>query len=437
MDILLQMKAYSAVDELYTYGKHVRGANWASVSIAQLATTKHRNVVPEFDKYVRYYETESFADDIIRAAIDSIYLDFKDNWTDGQRRMVILKASQVLVMYFAALQYAYEAVADCRVATQSSNPSDSWDRAAAILIGSLEGTEENGTSEGYMVYDLAQEYCSEFGTCSGDATSAKLNEDIVSLLYTGRGAVLTDSCRALEKAADELSVLLLIPVIQGALSSSLVLSTNDDLELRAEAYVYGRALVPFVRNRNAANDIDSYLTNPGPSDKRHTAQKVYAALATAYPNMNVDCEDIGTSSGIDTCEGVVYVTDYIWYVVGAVAALLIVICGLYYRSRKRRSAAKPENNPRFVASRGEMNHEANNAHSMDLLEKAFKSRTHNTTDSSHSDDSGEAELLNKKFLDDRAEELEIDEFDDEDDDVLNEAIALTKRGRREKMSDII
>jgi hypothetical protein len=433
MDILLQMKAYSAAEELYTYGKHVRGANGATASFGQLATTKHRNVVPEFDKFKQYYDDEdSFADEIIRGAISSSKLDWEDKWTDEQRRVLVIRTIQVLVTYFAALQNAYEAVADCRAQTSSSQPSDSWDKAAALLIGSLEGTEKNGTSEGYMLFELGQEHCIEFGTCADDTTSNQVNEEMLSLLYTGRGAVLSGSCRALEKAANEISSLLLIPIIQGALSTSSALTIADDFELRAEAYVYGRALVPFVRKRKAANDIDSYLAYPGPSDKRHTEQKVYAALATAYPRMNVDCEDIGMANGNDTCSGVVYVSDYIWYVVGSVCVLLFACCGVCIWLRTRRKSAEPENNPRFITPRGEMNH------SMDLLEKAFNPRQKITPNSSHSDSSGEEELLNKKYIDEMADDIDdaSDAFTDEDDD-LKEIVRLTSRGRRNQEPDII
>jgi len=441
MDILLQMKAYSAVDELYTYGKHVRGSNGGSISIGNFATTKHRNVVPAYDSFVQYYSTDTFADDIIRAAIDSSKLDFNDNWTDLQRRVVIIKATQVLVMYFAALQNAYEAFTDCNAQTlQSSKSSESWDRVAALLIGSLEGTEKNGTIEGYMFYDLAQQHCLEFGTCVDDTTNVELNEQLISLLYTGRGAVLSGSCRAVQKAADELSGLLLIPVIQGALSTSSVLSTGNDLEQRAEAYVYGRALVPFVKKRNAANDMDFYLGNPAPSDKRHTEQKIYAALATAYPRMDIDCEDIGIANGIDTCSGVVYLSNYIMIVGGVVGGLVLLCsCGFLFKMYSRRKSAMPESSTRFDTPRGEVNH------SMDLLEKAFSSRRSNTSDSSHSDSDSdsdqETEALNRKYIDDRAKEIENigDTFTDEDDDQsgnFNEAVALTSK-RRVHGSDII
>ena len=95
MDVLLQMKAYGAADELYTYGKHARGSNGVSISIGDFATTKHRSIVPEFDVFVRYYTTDTYADEIIRTALDPL----KGSWTDEQRRTVAIKSSQILVMY--------------------------------------------------------------------------------------------------------------------------------------------------------------------------------------------------------------------------------------------------------------------------------------------------------------------------------------------------
>ena len=438
MDVLLQMKAYNAVDELYTYGKHGRGSNGVSISIGQLATTKHRSIVPEFDAFIRYYTQDTYADDIIRTALDPLQL----SWTDEQRRTVVIKATQVLVMYFAALQNAYEAVSDCNGQTleSSRSSSDSWDRAAAMLIGSLEGTKKNGTVVGYMFYDLAQQHCSDFGTCLDDITNVDVNEELVSLLYTGRGAALSNSCRALEKAADELSSLLLIPIIQGALSTSMVLSNGENLQQRAEAYVYSRALVPFVRKRDAANDLEFYLGNPAPSDKRHTATKTYAALATAYPDMKVDCQNIGMANGINTCSGVVYVSDYIWIVLGVVGGLLLACCcGGFFFFRFRRKTVQPENNPRFIPSGGELNH------SMDLLEKAFSSKRSHTPPLSDDTDE-EIEALNRHYIDSRADDMkndtdtysdenDTDTFSDEGD--FDEVVGLTSSRGRGPMSDLI
>jgi len=429
MDVLLQMKAYGAADELYTYGKHARGSNGVSISIGDFATTKHRSIVPEFDVFVRYYTTDTYADEIIRTAIDPL----KGSWTDEQRRTVAIKSSQILVMYFAALQNAYEAVSDCNAQKlESSRSSDSWDRAAAILIGSLEGTTKNGTAEGYMFYDLAQHHCQEFGTCLDDITNVDVNEELVSLLYTGRAASLSNSCRALEKAADEISILLLIPIIQGALSTSMELSNNENLQTRAEAYVYSRALAPFVRKRDAANDLDLYLGNPTQSDRRNIATTTYSALAKAYPDMKVDCEKIGTANSVDTCLGVVYVSDWIWIVVGVLSGLVsICCCGFLFIRFRRKSISMdlPENNPKFIPSSGELNH------SMDMLEKAFSAKQFDTP---HTDSDEEMEALNSEYNDSTMKNRGYEDsptLSAEDDDHSDEVSALTSK--RISMPDII
>ncbi|KAL3918581.1 MAG: hypothetical protein SGILL_004169 [Bacillariaceae sp.] len=407
MDILLQMRAFGAAEELYSYGKHVSGPNGGSLSLAQLATSSTRSNVPSYDGFVRYYSTSTWADDIIRNALDLT----QAAWSDEQRRVVAIKSSQVLITYFGAMQNAYEAVSSCSTIQQgrSSGSTESWDKAAAMIIGHLEGSKTEGTEEGYMLYDLSQQHCKEFDTCVDGATSTDINADIVSLLYTGRGAALENSCRALQKAADEISSILLIPIIQGALSVSMGLSNGEDERLRAEGFVYSRALVPFLRDRGAAGSLDTYLGNPGPKNSRHTAAEAYSALATAYPDMGVDCAEVGNPSGFDPCSGVQYgVSSNVWIIVGVVVGVLVISCCCYFYVRSRRRAGKlPENNPKFVPSdTGELNH------SMDLLEKAFSTRG---TERSFSAPFTETEALNGEQEDVVSEEdsdIEENDFDD-------------------------
>jgi hypothetical protein len=398
------MKAYSAADELYSYGKHVRGSNGGSLSLSQLATTSQRSIVPTYDAFVRYYTKDTWADDVIRTALDPS----QKIWNEEQRRIVAVKASQVLVTYFGAMQNAYEAVAGCSSSLQlrQSGSAESWDKVAAILIGHLEGTKTNGTMEGYMLYDLSQQHCREFGTCDDDITTVDTNDEIVSLLYTGRGAALENSCRALRKAADELSGFMLIPIIQGALSTSMALSNGNNDRLRAEAYVYSRALLPLVRKRDAAGALDTYLGNPGPQHTKATAAEVYGALATAYPDMGVDCEMIGMPPGYDPCSGVIYVSDTVWIVVGVLGGLILIGCCCFFYNRSRRKVAKlPENNPKFIPSDGELNH------SMDLLEKAFSSTSVTRPPS-------ETDAL-KAYDDDDRSSFDEEEQDDDFEDVAS------------------
>lgn len=295
---------------------------------------------------------------------------------------------------------------------------------------------KNGTDEGYMLYNLAQRYCEDFGTCNDSSTGVAANEELISLLFTGRGASLSNSCRALKKAADEISSLLMIPIIQGALITSARLSNNENLQMRAEGYVYSRALIPFVRKRDASNNLDSYLGDPFQRDRKSMASKTYGALATAYPNMNVDCEKIGIANGIDTCSGVVYVSDYIWIVVGVLIALvLICCCGIFICVRKRRRSRTSKimrndlNDPEFVASSGDLNH------SMDLLEKAFSSKKIAGGDGIMRHSQEEITALNNDEYDNSVSgsDNEDDNFSDEDESA---ALNVTKK-KVKNIPDII
>ncbi|KAG7349119.1 low iron-inducible periplasmic protein [Nitzschia inconspicua] len=406
MDILMQMKAFEAAEELYSYGKHVQGQNGASLSLAQLATTSQRSNVPSYDAFVQFYGTESWADDVIRQSMDQA----QGGWTDEQRRIVAVKASQVLVTYFGALQNAYEAVSSCSTTQQlrSSASIDGWDRLAAMLIGHLEGSKTNGTVEGYMLYDLSQQYCLEFGTCLDESTIVETNDQLISLLYTGRGAALESSCRALRKAADEISSLLLIPIIQGALSTSIGLSNGEEPRLRAEAFVYSRALLPLIRSREAASTLDTYLGNHGPQNMKVIAMKTFSALATAYPEMGVDCEMIGDPAGFDPCSGVQYgPSRNVWIILGVIVGVLILGCLVWFYIRSRRRVSKlPENQPKFIPSAGELNH------SMDLLEKAFSTKNQHL---SHSPSSPSTETEALKAYQDDVLSLGDDKDDDFDD----------------------
>ncbi len=418
LDILLEMKAYAAAENLYTHGKHVRGIDVGSMSLFHLATTTERKIVPQYDSFLRYYSNKYddpslYADHIIRSALQN---SGEQQWSDAQRRIIVLKSAQVLVMYFGAMQALFEAVADCTssTSTPSTGYSDQWDRGAALLIGSLEGSKTNGTQEGYMYYDLAQEYCKEFGTCKDAKTGVTINEQLVTLLYSGRGAALSNSCSAIRKAANEISTLILVPIIQGVLHSAILLSRSSGPESdlnRARGYVYSRAVLPLVAGADmeASQIIDKHLGFPPPSSTRNTVSEVFSSFAKAYPKMDVDCELIGHIDGNDPCDGVIYGPEnMVWIIVGSVVGACLFCACCYMWRRQKKVAKLPENNPRFVASEtGELNH------SMDLLEKAFSTNSRICTPNS-----GETVAL--------AEDMHNDSSPGDDDD-FEEVISLKSR----------
>lgn len=376
MDILLQMEAFNATKTLYTYGRHSPLSLDAdgTVSLFQLASSSQRHLVPEFELFIRYYrnmyeDPSTYADQIIRSALNATS---GYQWTPKQRTIIAMKSMQVLVMYFATLEPLYEAVESC-LSGDNSGGEELWDQGAAFWIGSLAGgSGPNATQShggGYFLLDLAREHCQEFGTCLPDGFNAEINDQLLSLWYAGRGA-LSNSCSTARATIAEISNLLLIPILQGALSSAVHLH-DEAANNRAQAYVYSRALLPFVAsvNTDAAKVINQHLGFPGPSSTRHTVDQVFTAFAEVYNDLNIDCTLIGTIDGLNPCDGAKPMSS-IWKWVGIALGGAIALCAmcacLKFRRKAKVTKRLPENNPRFVfPETGELNH------SMDLLEKAF------------------------------------------------------------------
>ena len=366
----MKMGAYGAVEGLYSHGKHalVEDENGLrTLSLYQMATTSQRSLVPQFDSFKRYYESNKYADDIIRSALDTENDKFRLASSE-QRQEVVVKTMQYLVVYMAALQEMYQAIADCTSPDSGKilDAGEAWDRAAAFLIGSLEGTEDGGNEEGLSFYRLALKRCEQFGTCSPEGRPS-WNEEFNSLLYTGRASVEGRACGELRKTTREIETILRIPLIQGtlryALSNEKLGEFSQDKGI-GEGFAFSRSVLPLVEdsNRESAEIINSNMDFQFDTVPVHDgARAVFGAFARAFGKMNVNCEDVGKAEGHDACSGatspegprdtnVGLIVGLIVgvFAVGAIAALLI-----FDRRRKRKAL---EDRPSFIQPKGELNH---------------------------------------------------------------------------------
>lgn len=318
INILMKMKAYDAVLDYYMLGKNSKVATSsgeAPLTLYDLATTSDRSIVPSFDKFSNYFanqftgvNTENYADYIIRLALDKEKLPLA---SDEQRREMTVKCLQYMVIFMASLQKMHEAIGDCESpdSFRTENSRLEWDRAAALMIGSLEGNTDGGTNTGFMMYALGKKRCEQFNRCaeSGDAI---VNEQLITLLYSGRSETATKNCVALRKTTDEIESLLQVPLIQGTLRYALA---NDGMGLYnpdgnlAEGYIFSRSILPYVHEANAksaeliAKNMDfQFRTVPVPDG----SVAVFEAFEDAIPNMNgVKCNLVGTVEGQNICAG--------------------------------------------------------------------------------------------------------------------------------------
>jgi hypothetical protein len=368
--ILMDMEAYDAVEDMYTYGKHatVDGVNGPKMlSLGHIATSSDRSVVPQFDAFVRFYQDNKYADTIIRTALDKTKLP---RASKEQRKEIVIETMQYLVVYMGAMQAMYDAVSGCESgdASRMIGAREAWDRVAALLIGSLEGGNDGGNRNGQSLYALAKARCTAFNTCGAEGFS-EVNEELLSLLYTGRGEVEANSCSALLRTVSSIESLSLVPLIQSTLLLSVVnakLAVAPTDASFAQGYVFSRAVLPLVQsvdgdaadviNRNMDFQFDSKPVGDGPI-------AVFDAFAKVYADMDVDCEKVGSVEGFDSCTGV-YTSSSAASSGGAIAgivfAVLAIVCVFVYISYRRLKKRKDcEQAPEFRRStKGVMNHDS-------------------------------------------------------------------------------
>jgi hypothetical protein len=362
LDILMQMQAYSAAEDLYSYGRHATltgASDVTELSLSSLATSTDRSSVPQMSSFVQYYgQDQDYADTMIRYE----YLG-ANRHSPEQRRAVVVGLSQYMVLYMSVLASMQQAVVSCN-AGKGDEATRKWDTAAAWLIGSLEGTSEEGSTEGRLWWALNKEFCGEFSTCSPNvAGSSDANDRLALKLFAGRGAISSLSCGDLSRAVEAVSAVLIVPFVQASLSVSVQLTkmkaSSEQRVLLARGYVYSQTILPLIHavNPAAADAIAARfdLTSSKPDDKAAAARLV-GAFQSALDSLNVPCQDVGTSNEVDVCAGTMSAASKAGIAIGVLlgVALLLVVSLLLWR--RHRAKTIEQESLIFKEPGGELNH---------------------------------------------------------------------------------
>jgi hypothetical protein len=158
-----------------------------------------------------------------------------------------------------------------------------------------------------------------------------------------------------------------VPLIQGTLRYALAnekLGKNSPDKGLGEGYVYSRSVLPLVEdsNRDSASIINENMDFQFERNPVHQgARVVFGAFSRAFGNMYVDCNDVGSAGGLNSCDGATGPSGpkdtNVGMIVGIIVAVFAVIAIaaiLVYGRRKKKKAL--EEQPTFVRPKGEMNH---------------------------------------------------------------------------------
>ena len=174
-----------------------------------------------------------------------------------------------------------------------------WDECAAFFTGNLQG--EDGTGDGKLVYNMANQQCSEWATCgpNGDSMTGihKVLIDTfvgpTALLAVGRDMIRNGKCADTESTKNEIAKKWYIPLIQGTMSCAYKLFKSRSEKLEAYCATFAAAVLGRVHKASPTDAATIYEnTKVGGTATDYLA--VWTAFENVYSDLGITADDIGT-----------------------------------------------------------------------------------------------------------------------------------------------
>lgn len=350
IDIMLQTGSKQAAEDIFFLGKH------SNVSLSSAALNSELPPTPNFALYIDYFKSLSYAHDLV---LDG-FAFMGNGLSKTASRVSILRFSQTMLLGHTAVNTIFEAANKCDT-SDSELVEEPWNSAAALLIGSLDRSRDFDSTKWYTLYDLAQNLCYEFDTCSDDGV-ALVNTELIHALNDGRVAAQRNNCTGLEAAAEEIQALILVPVVQGLLSSAVRLSTPGyTQEDEAEAYVYSRNLLPLIQDID--EEAAKYLETNFALRNEHkflasTGGSTFNIISENLEKLGLDCNLVGP---LEFCEHPATPSDepsdssHILSAIGGVLIVFVLAAAVYlvYRLSKKTKFEEPNTDSASIATAAE------------------------------------------------------------------------------------
>jgi hypothetical protein len=309
--ILTSLGIFNFAKVLYLYGRNSSRQRrsdsepFAYYSIAEFAIASSRkNAEPYYSAFVSYHNDPKYADTLIRDTLDGVG-KWDNSKSTSERSAIITEASAFLVLYLHLIAQINDAVNNCKNIDKDGeyDLTHPWDEVAALLIGSLEGMEEGGSldvQDGQLIWGLATRRGFQFQTLNREGY-ATANSQLEDLLFAGRGELDALECGMLEKTAEHIKRLSLVPLMQSVLRYAIqnekqpADTYSTDLAL---GEVYALAIIPIVQIYDPAAATvleENMLLQPGVKPVGDGVQAVANALGAAATSIGLSSRELGST----------------------------------------------------------------------------------------------------------------------------------------------
>jgi len=300
---------WPAVKEIYTNGKNsaksdkIRTIQGFSIATKNGAGTGPKLAgEPFFEMYSAYWNSSTYADDMVMAALDGTGAFAGKH--DIMRAEVVNKGAQYMVTWMYVIHEMEDAMGDCSVgdSTRNDRGVKAWDEGWAFYAGSLEGVD--GCGGGYSSYQLAQKRCKNFGTCHyrQRCDYAASNSAMLKIFEEVRAGCSVGPKR---EHIDEVVRLMSIPLIQGSIRYAYKLSkrvpddttSKDFFKEWGEGWAFLAAVLPQIDNcdKDAAALLRANMdaATAAADVMKDGYEKYRDALRSTFKCLGITCTDIG------------------------------------------------------------------------------------------------------------------------------------------------
>lgn len=274
--------------------------------------SSRKNAKDIYIDFVGYFDDVNYGATIVMEALEG-----KGKWgfkTTEQRAAIITETSAFLVLYLHLLSQINDAVNHCTNTASDGeyDLTDPWDEVAALIIGSLEGTEEGGATDGrdgQLMWGLSTRRAFQFQTLNS-LGYAQTNSDVIDALWAGRGEIDALDCERFSRTAENVKKLMLVPLLQSVIRYAIL---NEKLEADtlkediALGETYALAILPIIKavDENVAEIIrENMVFNEQVTPVRDGAQAVADAVGSAAVSLGLKCSQLGSTSQADPCRNI-------------------------------------------------------------------------------------------------------------------------------------
>lgn len=319
--ILSTMESMSYAKLTYEFGYNVETPRdsendpFSLVSLQQLAVSTIRaQAVPYYTYFVEYFNEKNYADKRMR-----LVLDGQSKWTaTAHKTEALVLTSAFQIVYMEVLFHLSDAVNKCDAivaqggstfAVALETDRHPIDNIAALLIGSLEGSQEGGSfpEDGELVWNLANKRAFQFQTMN-EEEFAIVNQELMNLLFAAKGEMDGLACSKLRTTTEKISRYMQVGLIQSIIHAAIESQDFESNSLHvslAQGDVLTDSLLPIIV-ANAADPGELIKQNmifqAGEDTVKDGAQAVADVLgfymtSKAY----IPCEHVGASGGVNPC----------------------------------------------------------------------------------------------------------------------------------------